>query len=183
MYGCESWTIQKAKHRRIDAFELWWSFLRVPWTARRSNKSNLKEINPEYSWEGQMLKLKLRYFGHLMWRADSWKRLWCRERLKAEGEGDDRGWDGWVASPTQWTWVWANSRRQWRTGKPGILQSMRSQSRTWLSDWTDWSKENKNHWKNGMDCVFPFMWKTMWGGEEIACRYKIFTDFNRSYFC
>ena len=72
MYGCESWTIKKAEHRRIDAFELWcWRrFLRVPWTARRSNQSNLKEISPEYSLEGLMVKLKLRYFGHLMQRAD-----------------------------------------------------------------------------------------------------------------
>ena len=73
MYGCESWTIEKAEHRRIDAFELWcWRrLLRVPWTARRSNQSILKEISPEYSWEGLMLKLKLQYFGHLMSRVDS----------------------------------------------------------------------------------------------------------------
>ena len=73
MYGCESWTIKKAEHRRIDAFELWcWRrLLRVPWTARRSNQSILKEISPEYSLEGLILKLKLRYFGHLMRRADS----------------------------------------------------------------------------------------------------------------
>ena len=73
MYGCESWTIKKAEHRRIDAFELWcWRILlRVPWTARRSNQSILKEINPEYSLEGLMLKLKLQYFGHLMQRTDS----------------------------------------------------------------------------------------------------------------
>ena len=73
MYGCESWTIKKAKHQRIDAFELWcWrTLLKVPWTARRSNQSVLKEISPEYSLEGLMLKLKLQYFGHLMQRADS----------------------------------------------------------------------------------------------------------------
>ena len=107
MYGCESWTIRKAEHRRIDAFELWCCrrLLRVPWTARRSNQSILKEINPEYSLEGLMLKLKLRYFGHLMWRLTHLKRLWCWERLKVGEEGDDRGWDGWMASPTQWTWV------------------------------------------------------------------------------
>ena len=77
MYGCESWTIKKAEHRRIDAFELWcWRrLLRVPWTARRSNQSILKDISPEYSLEGLMLKLKLQYFGHLMRRVDSWKRL------------------------------------------------------------------------------------------------------------
>ena len=73
MYGCESWTINKAEHRRIDAFELccWRRLLRVPWTARRSNQSTLKEMSPEYSLEGLMLKLKLQYFGHLMQRADS----------------------------------------------------------------------------------------------------------------
>ena len=98
MYGCESWTVKKAEHRRIDAFELrcWRRCLRVPWTARRSNQSILKEINPEDSLEGLMLKLKLQYFGH----QTHWKRPWCWERLKAGGEGDNRGWDGWMASPT-----------------------------------------------------------------------------------
>ena len=110
MYGCESWTVKKAECRRSDAFELWcWTrLLRVPWTARRSNQSILKEISPEYSLEGQMLKLKLQYFGHLM-QLIHLKRPWCWERLKAGGERDDRGWDGWMASPTQWTWVWVSS--------------------------------------------------------------------------
>ena len=96
MYGCESWTIKKAEHRRIDAFELWcWRrLLRIPWTVRRSNQSILKEISPGCSLEGLMLKLKLQYFGHLMWRTDSLERPWWWERLKAEGEGDDREWDG-----------------------------------------------------------------------------------------
>ena len=110
MYGYESWTIKKAEHQKIDAFELWcWRrLLKVPWTARRSNKSMLKEISPEYSLEGLMLKLKFQCFGHLMQRTGSLEKPWCWERLKA-GEGDDRGWDGWMASPTQWTWVWINS--------------------------------------------------------------------------
>ena len=73
-----------------------------------------------------------------------WKRPWCWERLKAGGEGNGRGWDGWMASPTQWTWVWANSGRQWRTGKPGMLQSMGLQSWTWLSDWTTTMVQNRN---------------------------------------
>ena len=91
--------------------------------------SQLQEINPEYSLEGLMLKLRLQYFGHLMWRTEPthWKISWCWERLKVGGEGDNRGWDGWIASPTQWTWVWANSRRWWWTGKTGVLQSMGSQ--------------------------------------------------------
>ena len=80
--------------------------------------SILKEISPEYSLEGLMLKLKLQYFGHLMQRTDSLEKTWCWERLEAGGEGDDRGWDGWMASPAQWTWVWANSGWWWRTGKP-----------------------------------------------------------------
>ena len=94
-YGCESWTTKKAEWQRIYAFELWcWRrLLRVPWTARRSNQSIWKEINPEYALEGLMLKLKLQYFGHLMQRADPLrKRPWCWERLKAKGEGGSRGW-------------------------------------------------------------------------------------------
>ena len=111
----ESWTIKKAEHRRIDTFELWcWRrFWRVPWTARRSNQSILKEISPKYL-EGLILKLKLKNFGHLMWRTDSLeKRCWCWEWLKVGAEGDDRGWDSWMASLTQWTWVWAGSRSWW----------------------------------------------------------------------
>ena len=128
MYGCESWTIKKAEHWRIDAFELWcWRrLLRVLWIARRSNQCILKEISPEYSLEGLMLKLKLQSFGHLMWRTH-WKRPCCWERLKAGGKGEVRGWDGWMASPTQWTWVWVYSRSWWWTGRPGMLQSMESQ--------------------------------------------------------
>ena len=97
MYGCESWTIRKAECWRIDAFELWcWRrLLRVPWTARRSSQSILQEISPEYSLKGLMLKLKLQYLGHLMWRADSLEKTWGWEKLKAGGEGDDRRWDGW----------------------------------------------------------------------------------------
>ena len=122
--------LKKAEHRRIDAFILWcWRrLLRVLWTARRSNQFILKEISPEYSLEGLMLKLKLQYSGHLMQRTESLeKKPWCWERLKTGGEGDDRGWDGWVASLTRWTWVLASSRRWWRTGKSGMLQSIGSQ--------------------------------------------------------
>ena len=102
MYGYESWTIKKAEHQRIDVFDVfklwcWRRFLGVPWTARRSNQSILKEISPKYSLEGLTLKLKFQYFGHLMQKTDS------IEKLKAVGEGDDRGGDGWMASPTQWT--------------------------------------------------------------------------------
>ena len=111
--GCERWTIKKAERRRIDAFELWcWRrLLRVPWTSRRSNQSILKEINPEYSLEGLMLKLKLHTLATWWEEATHWQRSWCWERLRAEEEGSDRGWDGWMVSSTQWTWVWTNSGR------------------------------------------------------------------------
>ena len=123
MYGCESWTIQKAECWKIDAFELWcWRrLLRVPWTARRFNQSILKEISPEYSLEGLMLKLKLQYFGDLMRRTDSSEKTLMLGKIAGRKEGDDRGWDGWIASLTQWTWVWINSRSWWWTGMSGML--------------------------------------------------------------
>ena len=126
MCRCESWTIKKAEHWKFDAFELWcWRrLLRVPWTTSRSNLSILKEISPDYSLEGLILKLKLWDFDHLMRRTDYSKSPWCWERLKARGEGDGRGWDGWMVSPTQWTGVWVNSGRWWWTGRPGVLQFM-----------------------------------------------------------
>ena len=123
------WELEyKVEHQRIDAFELWcWrKLMRVPWTARRSNQSILKEFSPGYSLEGLMLKLKLQYFGHLIQRADSFEKTLMLRKIEG-GEGDDRWWDGWMASLTQWTWVWVNSRSWWWTGRPGVLQSMGSQ--------------------------------------------------------
>ena len=113
MYGCESWNIKKAQSRRIDVFELWcWRrLLRVPWTARRSKQWIPKEINPEYSLAGLMMKLKLQYFGHLMQRADSLKKTLMLGRLRAGGEVGNRGRDGWMAWRTQWIRVSANSGR------------------------------------------------------------------------
>ena len=141
MYGCESWTVKEAEHWRIDAFELWcWRrLLRVPWTARRSNQSILKEISPGCSLEGLMLKLKPQYFGHLMGRVDSLEKTLMQKGLGARREGDGRGWDGWMASPTQWTWVWVNSGSWWWTGRPGVLQFMRSQRvrHDWATELTD----------------------------------------------
>ena len=144
MYECESWTVKKAEHRIIDAFELWcWRrLLRVLWTARRSNQSILKEISPGISLEGMMLKLKPQYFGHLMQRVDSLKKTLNWEGLGAGGKGDDRGWDGWMASLIRWTWVWVNSGRWWWTGRPDVLQFMglqwvRHEQGTELSDWTE----------------------------------------------
>ena len=109
----------------------------VPWPARRSNQSILKEISPGISLGGMMLKLKLQYFGHLTQRVDSLEKPWCWQGLGAGGEGDDRGWDGWMASPTQWTWVWVNSGSWWWTGRPGVLQFTVLQSQTRLSNWTE----------------------------------------------
>ena len=129
MYGCESWTVKKAEHQRIDAFELWcWRrFLRDPWTARGSNQSILKEISPGCSLEGLMLKLKLQYFGHLMRTVDSLEKTLMLGGIGDRRRRDDRGWDGWMASPTLWTWVWVNSWSWWWTGRPGLLQFMGSQ--------------------------------------------------------
>ena len=142
MCGCESWTIKKAECWRIDAFELWcWRrFLRVPWTARRSNQSILKEISPGCSLKGLMLKLKLQYVGHLMGKTDSFEKTLMLGKIKAGGEGDDRGWDGWMASPTQWTWVWVDSGSWWWTGRPGVLPFMGLQKvgHNWVTElnWT-----------------------------------------------
>ena len=152
MYGCESWTVKKAERRRIDAFELWRRLLRVPWTARRSNQSIRKEISPGISLEGIMLKLKLQYFGHLMRRVDSLEDSDAGRDLGAGGEGDDRGWDGWMASLTRWTWVCVNSGRWWWIGRPGVLQFMGSQrvGHDWATElnWTELQLLTLNiHWK------------------------------------
>ena len=125
MHGCEIRTIKKAKHQRIDAFELWrWRrLLRVPWTARRSNQSILKETSPKYSLEDWCWSWNSNTLATCCKELTHWKRFWCWGWLKAEGERDDREWDGWMASQT-WTWVWAYSRSWWWTGNPGVLQSM-----------------------------------------------------------
>ena len=108
MYRCESWTIRKAEGQRIDAFKLWcWRrLLWVPWTMR-SNQSILKEINPEYSLEGLMLKRKLQYFGDLMQRTDSLEKTLMLVKIEGWRKRGNRGWDGWMESSTQWTWIWA----------------------------------------------------------------------------
>ena len=143
MYGCESWTVKKAECQRIDAFELWcWRrLLKVPWTSRRSSQSILKEISPGISLEGLMLKLKLQYFGDLMRRVDSLEKTLMLGGIRAGGEEDDRGWDGWMASPTRRTWVWVNSRSWWWTGRPGVLWFMGLQrvGHDWVTElnWTD----------------------------------------------
>ena len=133
----ESWVLKNW------CFELWCQrrLLKVPWTSRRSNQSILKEISPEYSLEGLMLKLKLQFFGPLMWRTDSLEKTLMLGRIEGGKKGDDRGWDGWMASLTQWTWVWVNSGSWWWTGRPGMLQSMGSQTvgHDWVTElnWTE----------------------------------------------
>ena len=143
MYGCESWTIKKAECRRIDAFELWLlekTLLRVPWTARRSNQSNLKEISPESSLEGLILKLKLQYFGPLMQRAVSFEKTLMLGKIEGRRRRGYRGWDGWMASPTQWIWVWINPGSWWWTRRPGMLQFMGSQrvGHNWATELNWW---------------------------------------------
>ena len=126
MYKCERWAIKKVGDGRFDAFKLWcWRRLsRVPWTARRSNQSIFKEINPEL--KGLMLKLWLQYFDHLMHKSCIGKdtdagKDWRQKEKKTTED------DSWRASLTQWTWILGNSRREWRRGEPGMLQSMGSQ--------------------------------------------------------
>ena len=113
IYGCESWTVKKTSHQKIDAFELWcWRrLLRVPWAARRSDQSILNEISPEYSLEDCCWSWSSNTLASWCKDLTHWTRPWRWERLRAGGEGDDRGRDGWIASLTEWIWVWASSRR------------------------------------------------------------------------
>ena len=201
----ESWTVKKAEHWRIDAFELWYwrRLLRAPWTARRSNQSILKEISPGCSLEGMMLKLKLQCLAMSCKELTHWKRLWCWEGLGAGGEGDNRGWDGWMASPTWSTWVWVNSGSWWWTGRPGVLWFMGSQrvGHNWETEvnWTElkvWSwtfhpKTFVNTITSSLDSVqkemlYPL--KSIWGKMMDNMLFMLATQFwgsfhiNRIYF-
>ena len=145
MNGYESWTVKKAEHQRIYAFELWYwrQLLRVPWTARRSNQSILKEINPGISLEGMMIKLKHQYFGHLMRRADSLEKSLMLGGIggrRRRGRQRMRWLDGIM---TQWMWVWVNSGSWWWTGSPGMLRFMGSQRVR--HDWT--IELNRTEWR------------------------------------
>ena len=131
---------KKAERWRIDAFALWcWRrLLRVPLTARKSNQSIVKEISPGVHWKDWCWNWSSNTLATWCKELTHWKRPWCWERLKARAEGDDRGWDGWMSSPTQYTWVWANSGSWWWTGRPGMLQSMGSQRvrHDWVTELT-----------------------------------------------
>ena len=129
MYGCEGWTIMKAESQRTDVLELWcWRrLLRVPWAARRSNQSIIKEISPGCSLEGLMLKLNLQYFGPLMGWADSLEKTLMLGNIEGRRKREQQRKDSWMVSPTRWTWVSASAGRWWRTQKPGVLMTMGSQ--------------------------------------------------------
>ena len=149
----------------LNCDECWRRLLWVPWTARRSNQSILKEMGTEYSLERLMLKLKLQYFGYLMKRTDS---------LKARGERNGRGWDGWMASPTQWTWVWVNSGSWWWTGRPRKLQSMMSErvEHDWVTE-LNWT-ELKFHFFviNSQDCDCWVVYNCMFSRQP-KCSFRV----------
>ena len=146
MYGCESCTVKKAEHWRIDAFELWCGkrLLRIPWTSRRPNQSILKVISPGCSLEGVMLKLKLWYFGHLMRRADSLEKTLMLGGIVGRRRRGTTEMRWWKASPTWWTWVWVNPGSWWWTGRPGMPQSIESQrvGHNWRTElnWTEFKR-------------------------------------------
>ena len=159
-YSRKSWVPQGGGPKEdpeflVETGPIWVSAVR----SKRSNQSILKEISPEYSLEGLMLKLKLQYLGHLIRRVDSLEKTLILEGLGA-GEGDDRGWDGWMASSTQWTWVWVDSGSWWWTGRPGVLQSMGSQRVG--HDWATELNRSVTHKLQGSEVGRDIYWWS-WG--------------------
>ena len=162
MYGCESWTIKRAERRRIDAFEMWcWKrLLRVPWTAGRSNQSILREIGPGCSLEGLMLKLKLQYFGQLMWRADSFEKTLMLGKIEGRRRS---GWQRmrWLDGITNsMDMSWVNSGSWWWTERPGMLQFMGSQ-RVEQTEWLNWTEKRKENASSKIIDAMFWLCKTM----------------------
>ena len=149
MYGYECWTMKKAEHQGNDAFELWcWRrLMRILWTERRSNQSILKKSFLNIHWKDWWWSWSSSTLATWCEQLTHWKRSWCWERLEAGGEGDDRGWDGWMASLTWWTWVWA-SFGSWRwTGRPGMMQSLGSQRiGHWVTEPVCWGRLLRVPW-------------------------------------
>ena len=145
MYGCGRWTVKKAEHWRIDAFELWcWKrLLRVPWMARRFNLFILNEISPGVLWKEWCRSWNSSTLATSCEELTHWKRLWSWEALGEGREGDNRGWDGWMASPTRWTWIWVNSGSWWWTGRPGVLRFMGSEVSDMI-EWLNWNELNQD---------------------------------------
>ena len=158
MYGCESWAIKKAECWRIDAFKLWsWRSLESPLDRKEIKSVNPKGNQPWYSLEGLMLKLQ--YFGHLMW-SDSLEKTRMLGKIKSRRSRGYRGWDGWMALPTQWTWVWASSWRQRRTGQPGELWSMGLQ-RVRHDQATEQQEKSCQVDREGNSSPWTVIWKKM----------------------
>ena len=145
MYGCGRWTVKKAEHWRIDSFELWcWKrLLRVPWMARRFNLFILNEISPGVLWKEWCRSWNSSTLATSCEELTHWKRLWSWEALGEGREGDNRGWDGWMASPTRWTWIWVNSGSWWWTGRPGVLRFMGSEVSDMI-EWLNWNELNQD---------------------------------------
>ena len=175
MYGCESWTVKNAEGWRIDAFELgcWRRLLRVPWTARRSNQSILRKSVLNVGWKDWCWSWNSNTLATWCEELTHWKRPWFWERLKAGGEGDDRGWAGWMASLTWWTWVWVNPGRWWWTGKPGMLQSTGSQRAR-----CNWATEQQQHstesrcFQSGIQCFQSIPQTTHNLSNLISCSFS-----------
>ena len=195
MYGCESWTIKKAKCQVIDAFEVWcWRrLLGVPWAPRRSNQSILKEIRPEYALEGHLLKLQ--YFRPLMWRASSLEMTLMLGNIEDRRRRGDRGWDDWMASPTQWTWVEQTPGDS--EGQGSLVYSSPGLQRV-LHDWASDQHNFSWNWTQWAVCIF---WKLIWSqfpyfrycppfwvlSFHVVCSFlrcaKVFKNVPVIYFC